>query len=152
MNQNELRDFLISELSLLKQTVQKVDIELASLGSNQPSDFQKAGFGAFLMNFYSGIENILKQICRFEGISIPVGETWHIGLLKIFENKLPSGHSLFTNIEILDIIKRYRNLRHVIIHGYGIMLKWDLMIQPLKDLNIIFGKIEEEIKKYMDEL
>jgi len=42
--------------------------------------------GTYLMNFYSGIENILKRISKEYYLTVPKGESWHKELLILSSN------------------------------------------------------------------
>jgi hypothetical protein len=42
-----------------------------------------AAIVAFLQNAYNGIENILKRILKYEGISVHLSESWHKDLLDL---------------------------------------------------------------------
>jgi uncharacterized protein YutE (UPF0331/DUF86 family) len=46
-----------------------------------------AAMATFLHNIYNGIENILKQILKSKGITVPKTDTWHKDLLDISVSK-----------------------------------------------------------------
>lgn len=77
---------------------EKVDVELKNVSTvldelekikDEPSKsiVELAGIGTFLHNFYTGIENILKQILHDEGIPIPFSDSWHRDLLILASEK-----------------------------------------------------------------
>ncbi|MCD4813918.1 hypothetical protein K8S19_09540 [bacterium] len=59
----------LNEITTVKTKENKTKIELA-------------GIAAFLHNFYSGIENVFKQILAEKNIKIVKNEIWHKALLE----------------------------------------------------------------------
>jgi hypothetical protein len=50
----------------------------------EPTVRENAAAAAFLAQFYNGIENILKRICRCHNVPLPTGDTWHTVLFQRF--------------------------------------------------------------------
>jgi len=116
------KKLLKEEISIEFDFIDKVIIEILSLkkslGDRIPSTLEKTAAAAFLAQFYSGIENILKRICKFYDIPLPSGNNWHYELVRRFqtdETPLP----LLFDEELANQIGPYRKFRHIFFHGYG---------------------------------
>ena len=70
-----------------------------------------AAISTFLQNTYNGIENILKRLLKFKGISVPVSGSWHKDLLDLaVDNQIIS-------LGLSKRLDEYRAFRHFSIHG-----------------------------------
>ena len=76
-----------------------------------------AAVGAFLHNFYNGIENILKQTLKQKNIQFARTENWHKELLN-----LSVSHGIITE-SLSDELYEYLTFRHFFVHAYGFMLE-----------------------------
>ncbi len=81
------------------EAIEQVLIDLSSLNINLDPDkidnTQKAAIGTFLMNFYVGIENIIKRISKEYYQNMPKGESWHKELLDLSYNPPQGKKSYF---------------------------------------------------------
>ncbi|MBI4651649.1 hypothetical protein HY745_10270 [Candidatus Desantisbacteria bacterium] len=120
----------LEEINNIKDKKNKTKIELA-------------GIATYLHNFYSGIENILKQILAEKGIKIAKTEFWHKTLLNIsVENKIIS-------LEFKDALSDYLAFRHFFVHSYGFMLDERRLLSLTKNAENIFHEFKENIKQYL---
>lgn len=84
-----------------------------------PEDFgalsalELAGLGSVLHSIYNGVENILKQVFRAEGIALPEGAFWHKDLLSTASERGVIGKETFA------LLKEYAAFRHFFVHAYG---------------------------------
>jgi len=70
-----------------------------------------AGTGAFLHNFYTGVENILKLILTTKRISIPSSGSWHRDLLILASDKgIITGNTR-------NRLAKYMGFRHFFVHS-----------------------------------
>jgi len=90
------------------------------------SVLELAGTAALLHSFYNGLENILKQILRDRGASLPQGATWHKELI---EEALKRG---VLPVDLKENIGLYLAFRHYFSHAYAMDLYADRM-EPLVD-------------------
>ena len=99
------------------------------------------------MEFYNGIEIILKRICKSKDVTIPSGGESHIKLFKLFCDKgHPKLPTLFTK-EIEDEFIKIRKFRHFVIHGYSFNIEWLYLKDSVKELEKhyhIFKQIVQE--------
>lgn len=72
------------ELAALEQVAQELAALVHDVASREPTVREKTAAAAFLAQFYSGLENILKRLSRFHGAELPSGENWHFELFKRF--------------------------------------------------------------------
>jgi hypothetical protein len=109
------------------ENIEKVLAELpASKDLPFLSVLELAGTAALLHSFYNGLENILKQILRDRGATLPQGASWHKELIEeaLKKNILPA--DLKANIGL------YLAFRHYFSHAYALDLYADRM-EPLVD-------------------
>ncbi len=72
-------ELLREEISIELESIETIVRELQSLNSDvgtRQATVRERTAAAFLAQFYNGIENILKRICRYHNVSLPTGETW----------------------------------------------------------------------------
>jgi len=81
------------------------------------STVELAAIATFLHNVYNGIENILKQMLKAEGVEIPRSETSHKDLLN-----LALSSDMITE-KLCDRLYEYLTFRHFFVHAYGFMLE-----------------------------
>lgn len=129
--------------------------ELASLQNEldaqgrEPTVREKTAAGAFLAEFYNGIENILKRISIYNRRPLPSGETWHIELLQRFcLPKQPSLPVLFDD-ELASEAASFRKFRHVFFHGYGFYMDWDRMRYGVATVEQVLEKFKTKLYEYL---
>jgi hypothetical protein len=152
MNPDELREDVEYEIEMLDKTIEVIEIQLRDQGTREPTDFEKAGFGTLLMNFYGGIEHALKLIAKYEGIQLPSGERWHVELFARFLKPMPSGKPAVFDESISRLMRPYRKFRHVVMHGYSIMLDWKRMQDMVRSARRALTRVDKAIRRYLDNL
>lgn len=152
MTKEEVREEISIELEALQQLVNEL-LELAEdVGDKQPNIREKTAGGAFLAQFYNGVENLLKRISKYYNIDIPKGENWHIELFKRFCNPpMPPLPELF-NDELPALIAPYRRFRHVFFHGYGFQLEWGQMQGGIANISTVFNKLQSNLNTFVEGL
>jgi hypothetical protein len=152
MTKDELREEISIELEAIGQIVTEV-LELSNdIGDKQPNIREKTAAGAFLAQFYNGVENLLKRISKFYNMDIPKGENWHIELFRRFcHPSMPPLPELFNN-ELSAMMAPYRRFRHVFFHGYGFQLEWEQMRGGIANISITFNKLQSNIDSFLEEL
>lgn len=105
------------------------------------STVELAGTGAFIHNFYNGIENILKQILISKSGKLPDGASWHSELLKEAAKKG------IISTKTAKRLKDYLAFRHFFSHSYSFNLDSDLMIPLVKKADPVYKSFLKEIRK-----
>lgn len=88
--------------------------------SDEMNEKELAGTAAFVMNIYSGIESILRNIMEEDiGERTRKNGMWHKTLLA---ESVGRG---VISAELGDLLLGYLKFRHHHVHGYGYLFKWD---------------------------
>ncbi len=135
----ELKDKIYAEL----ENIIKVLDEIQNIADKKDkSVVELAGIGTFIHNFYSGIENIIKQILLHKNISIPDSPSWHKELLVTAEKK-----SIISN-ELKEKLGKFLVFRHFFVHAYGFMLDEDELSPLIESASSVFKQFSMEIEKF----
>lgn len=127
------RENISAVLAELKEIKDKSNKTIAEL----------AGIGTFLHNFYTGIENILKQILSAKGISIPMSGSWHRDLLiRASEEKI------ITETTRKQLAK-YLAFRHFFVHAYSFLLDESELRLLVDDVFDTYSIFKEEIDAFI---
>lgn len=145
-NYEQLKKDIIFEQSQLDTVVSKI-IQIRG----NASEVNIAASAVYLMNFYNGIENIMKRCAREYYRKLPRGNDWHKNLLKqsyiTNRNNIP----LF-NADTADKLFNYLAFRHLFIHGYGFKLDWDKMKPLIDNVEELWREIKIQLKDFLDNL
>ncbi len=149
MTVEDLRKEIDIDLELLQATLQELELLRKDVAGREPTVREKTAAAAFMAQFYGGIENILKRISLFHGISLPTGETWHIDLFKRFcEPQYEALPVLFD--ETLELsMAPFRKFRHVVYHGYGFQVDWNRMREGIETIDEAFSQFKAKLMDYL---
>ena len=110
------------------------------------SKLELAGLAALIHNFYSGIENIIKQLVTAAGEKLPDGSSWHQDLINTaMSNDIISKSTA-------KKLRQYLAFRHFFSHGYSFELDPKRMSNLVKDIRAIFDCFKDEISKAIDRI
>jgi hypothetical protein len=145
MTIDKLREEIRIELQMLEIVVQEV-VQLANTTQNRDVTMvEKTAASAFLAQFYTGIENILKRISKHYKIPLPKNESWHIELFNRFCTPsyapLPA---LFDDALKLDL-SAFRKFRHVVHHGYGFQIDWDRLVHGIENIEDVYFRFKSRV-------
>lgn len=138
MNINELREQIAIELEALELTVEELLTLQRDLAGKEATVREKTAAAAFLAQFYTGIENILKRISQYNGVPLPTGDTWHIELFKRFCTPSHPQLPILFDPSLASMFSSYRRFRHVVFHGYGFQIDWSRMEEGISNITPVF--------------
>lgn len=149
MRSEELREEIDIEVEAIEAVVRELSELRKDVGKGEPTVREKTAAGAFLAQFYSGIENILKRICRFHSVPLPTGETWHTDLFELFCTSSTSPLPLLFDESLASLVVPYRKFRHVVYHGYGFQMDWNRMFEGLMRVEMVFERFKNNLFDYL---
>lgn len=150
MTAEELRAEVGVEFDALQQIVHELESLQADVVGREPTVREKTAAAAFLAQFYSGIENILKRLSRFHGVNLPVGENWHLELFRRFcRPEQPPLPALFDE-DLARQLGPFRRFRHVVHHGYGFQIEWDRMRDGLEQVATLLASVQARVEAHLE--
>ena len=147
----QLKEDVLDEMEAIEQVLKDLSSLKNNLSSNKIDNTQKAAMGTFLMNFYVGVENIVKRISKEYYQTMPKGDSWHKELLDLSHNP-PQGKSPVFDKNIVDRLNPYRGFRHLFVSGYGFKLRIDLMASLLSNIEPLWIDVKKAIGKFWNNL
>lgn len=152
MTLDELQEEISIEFELMENTIEEAVSILHDLEEREPTVRKKTAAGAFLAQFYGGIENILKRVHRYHGVAMPTGDSWRTEIFKRFcDPSYPPFPVLFDELLAADL-SPFRKFRHVVYHGYGFQLDWERMKGGLAKLEDVYRRFSSAISDYTTKL
>lgn len=146
-----LKEDIVDEEKAIEETLKRLK-EIKAQYTSQVKDYLiEPAMGTYLMNFYNGIENILKRICKEYYITLPSGESWHKELLLLSSNP-PDGKIPIFDKDLVSKLHPYRNFRHRFISGYGFQLKAEKMLELIDDSDLLWNNIKTAILCFLKKL
>jgi hypothetical protein len=146
----ELKAEIKIEFDSLLQVVNELEALRRDVAGREPTVREKTAAAAFLAQFYSGIENVLKRLSRFHGVTLPGGDTWHLDLFKRFcLPALPPLPSIF-DPALERQLGPFRRFRHVVHHGYGFQIDWERMSEGLDQVSAILAAFSRRVARHLD--
>jgi hypothetical protein len=146
---DELKAEIAVEFEALQKVVDELSALQSELATRDPTVRERTAAAAFLAQFYSGIENILKRLSRFHAVQLPAGENWHLELFKRFcapgQPPLPV---LFDEI-LARQLGAFRRFRHVVHHGYGFQIEWDRMREGVAEVKQVFSSFKHRLNSHL---
>ncbi len=149
MTASQLREEVEIELDCLRELVLEVSALRHDVAGREPTVREKTAAGAFLAQFYGGVENILKRIHYFYALQLPAGDTWHLDLFKRYCQPGYESLPILFDQQLAAKLAPFRKFRHVVYHGYGFQIDWDRMITGLESIDSLFDELESALKSFL---
>ncbi len=141
---------IATELAAIEIVVNEVSSILSDYANQFPDVRIKTALGSFLAQFYMGIENILKKLVKAHGENLPKNENWHLELFKSFCNPPSGKFPLLFDAELEKKMANFRRFRHVVFHGYGFKLEWEIMVEGANQLEGTYTSFKEVLSRYLE--
>ena len=146
---------ILEEIRIELKSLRIIVDELHSLSEehtdSEPSLREKTAAGSFLAQFYNGVENILKRISRLRDVELPTGGMSHVELFKKFCEPPFKNLPLVFDGKLEDEFGNYRRFRHIVYHGYGFQLKWEMMKFGVEQIGTVFEQFSKRVSEFIDE-
>jgi len=139
-------------LSDLERIVEEIEELLRDLGSSEPSYKDKAAMGAFLHNFYNGIENVLKRIAEEIDRAVPSGSEWHRALLQRMAEGVENLRPAVLKAETVTKLLPYLGFRHFFRHSYTFEIDWEKVKPLARNARAVLETIKDDLKEFLDTL
>jgi hypothetical protein len=142
MKLSELKEETAIEFQLIETVVKEIKALQIEVAGRNPMVREKTAASAFLAQFYGGIENILKRICKYHNVPLPTGDTWHTELFRCFCDPPKQPLPLLFDKKLTSALIPFRKFRHVVYHGYGFHIEWDRMKKGMEEVGNIFEQVK----------
>ena len=130
------KEYILDTFRALNEALQRKEKTVVEL----------AAISTFLQNTYNGIENILKRVLKFKGMSMPASGSWHKDLLDLAVN------NQIISLELSKRLDEYRAFRHFFVHGYGVLLDKEKLMPLAESLPYLWKDFEFEINTFINSL
>lgn len=147
----QLKADVLDEMEAVEEVLKDLSFLKNNLNSDKIDNVQKAALGTFLMNFYVGVENIVKRIGKEYYQVMPKGSSWHKELLDLSCTPLRGKTPLF-NQDVVDRLNPYRGFRHIFVSGYGFKLRLELMNSLISNVEFLWADIKKAIEEFWSKL
>lgn len=145
----ELYEDVLDEVAAIEETLDR-PCEVRKKFDTQVKDYCiEPAMGTYLMNFYNGVENILKRVSKEYYKIIPKGPSWHKELIVLSCNP-PEGKVAIFSQSIVEKLNQYRNFRHRFVSGYGFQLKGEKMLELIDNIGPLWDDIKKSIKDFWE--
>ena len=149
METERLAEILTLELDKMEQVVEELQALATDVGGRPATVRERTAAGAFLAQFYMGVENIFKRLSAYHRVDLPTSERWHVELFERFcEPPHPPLPTLFDE-DLAEALDPYRSFRHVVHHGYGFELAWSRMEVGITEVEPVFQHFRARALAYL---
>jgi len=152
MNADELRTEAEIEFDHLQRVVSELEALRRDIGTRPPTLRETVAAGSFLMQFYNGVENLLKRISKHHGVPLPSGERWHADLFLRFCEPPHDGLPLLFDDALRRDLRPFRTFRHIVRISYGVELDWDLVAVGIDGIGSVFERFRTSVAAHLDGL
>ncbi|MEN8264166.1 MAG: hypothetical protein ABFR82_11940 [Nitrospirota bacterium] len=142
MTIDELKQFCSREF----ENIDRIAEELFTVYKPDKTDYtmaEQAAVAALVMNVYSGVEIILKEMLIFDKLDVHDSPEWHEKVLK------KSGEIGILPPELFQILSRYLSFRNFFIYSYVFNIKWEDLRALVDPLRGVIDNLKSEVNEYL---
>lgn|SRR2546425_1224771 len=143
-----LKEEIALELNNLERLVDEAKVVRGNL-SGEPSSVELRAFGSMVHDFYTSCERIFERIAVYLGPGLPVGETWHILLLRSMESEIEGTRPALLDHKLALRLLDYLRFRHLFRHTYGYELEWDKLQVLVERLEETLTSLREQLDQFL---
>lgn len=139
------------EIKAIEITLERIQLAKNDFINGEKHYLTEPAIGTYLMNFYNGIENIIKRISKEYYRKMPHGDSWHKELILLAVNPPNSKHPVITE-QLKEKIGKYTNFRHRFISGYGFQLDGEKMMELVDSAEPLWMEIKKQLTIFFKKL
>ena len=147
----ELEEDVSDEEKAIDEVIERLREIRGKFDPQKQDNFTEPAMGTYLMNFYNGIETILKRVSKEYYSTMPKGNSWHKELLVLSYNAPEKKIPIF-DYGIAERVIPYKNFRHRFISGYGFQLKGEKMLELIDNVESLWDDMKKAISEFFNKL
>lgn len=145
MTIDELKKYCAGEFSQINRIVD----ELYTVYKPDKTEYpvaEQAAIAALLINFYGGIEGILKQMLKFDKLDVGDSPDWHEKVLR------KAGEVAILPPDLIQLLSKYLAFRNFFIYNYIFNIKWDDIKSMVDASRDIVSNVQSEVEEYIQSI
>ena len=145
MTIDDLKKYCAGEFTNINRIVD----ELYSVYKPDKTEYpvsEQAAIAAFLINIYSGIENVLKQMLKFDKLEVNDSPDWHEKVLR------KSGEIAILPPDLIQLLSKYLAFRNYFLYTYIFNIKWDDMKFMVEAARDVVSNVNSEVEEYIQSI
>jgi uncharacterized protein YutE (UPF0331/DUF86 family) len=125
--------------------------KMKKLSNEELNEAKIAAIATYLMNFYNGVENIIKRWAKEYSKRLPRKGSWHKELLNLSCSCNRGKVAIFSK-DVVDKLYSYLIFRHFFVHGYGFKLDWEKMRSLVENIDNLWKQMKGQLSMFMDKI
>lgn len=142
MTIDELRQYCNGEFDNIDIIMKELFI-VYKPGKNEYSLAEQAAISTYMMNTYSAVESILKQMLLYDKLDVGDAPGWHEKVLR------KAGEIGILPPDLLHTISKYLSFRNYFIYTYMFNIKWEDMQPLVEGVKDLLTQIRTETDEYL---
>jgi uncharacterized protein YutE (UPF0331/DUF86 family) len=142
MTIDELKQYCSSEFSNIERILNEFSI-VYKPEKNEYTLAEQAAISTYIMNTYSAIESVLKQMLLYDKLDVGDAPGWHEKVLR------KAGEIGILPPDLLHTISKYLSFRNYFIYTYMFNIKWEDMRPLAEGVKEMIVQIRSETNEYL---